>query len=217
MISTPDANTNRPTAQAVAADFLRQEIRSGRLSGGTAIVAAPVAERLGLSRMPVREAIQQLASEGLITIRSNRSAVVTDLGPEEIDELYEMRAVLEGFAMRHVATAIDSRGLQEAELALMRLDSAREDLDWFVSAHDTFHDVFLNYCPRRKMVEEVRRIRAATEPYLRLNLNIGATAIVNTTREHRDLLEAVRSGDPDRAEAEMRRHILRFNVRDIVA
>lgn len=204
-------------AQSHIAQYLREEIRSGRLPSGTPIVAAPVAARLGMSRMPVREAIQQLANEGLITIRSNRSAVVTELGPDDVDELYEMRAALEGYAMRHVAKTIDARGLQEVELALLRLDQAREDVTWFVAAHDIYHDALLAYCPRRQMVEEIRRIRHATEPYLRLNLRVGSAAIVNTTGEHRDLLDAIMTRDSDRAEDEMRRHILRFNVRNIVS
>ena len=208
-----DPHRNAPSH---VADYLREEIRSGRMPGGTPVVAAPIAAKLDVSRMPVREAIQQLAYDGFVTIRSNRSAVVTELGPDDIDELYEMRAALEGFAIRHVARCIDERGLQEAELALLRLDQARQDVTWFVSAHDMYHDAFLEYCPRDKMVEEIRRIRQVTEPYLRLNLRVGATAIVNTIREHRDLLDAIQSRDPDRAEAEMRRHILRFDVRKIV-
>ena len=204
-------------AHRYVADYLREEIRSGRMPGGTPVVAAPIAAKLEMSRMPVREAIQQLANDGFVTIRSNRSAVVTALGPDDIDELYEMRAAIEGFAMRHVVRHIDDRGIQEAELALLRLDQARQNVNWFVAAHDIYHDTFLEYCPRRKMVEEIRRIRQVTEPYLRLNLRIGSTAIVNTICEHRDLLDAIQSRDPDRAEAEMRRHILRFDVRKIVS
>ncbi|WP_299790559.1 GntR family transcriptional regulator [uncultured Marivita sp.] len=203
------------SAQSRVAEYLRQEIRSGRMAGGTPVVAAPIAEHLGVSRMPVREAIQQLANDGFVTIRSNRSAVVTEFGPGDIADLYEMRAALEGYAMRHVAQNIDARGIQEAELALMRLDQAREDVNWFVSAHDIYHDALLAYCPRAQMVEEIRRIRHVTEPYLRLNLRAGLTAFANTTDEHSELLDAVRSGEPDRAEDEMRRHILRFDVREI--
>lgn len=216
MASTPELNSPRGTAQTFVADYLRNEIRSGRMSGGTPIVAAPIATELGLSRMPVREAIQQLAYEGLITIRSNRSAVVTQFSPEEIDELYEMLAALEGYAMRLVTKNIDARGLQEAELALIRLGNARDDLSWFVSAHETFHETFLAYCPRPRMVEEVRRVRAATEPYLRLNLHKDSNASKNTVAEHKELLEAIASGDPDIAEQATRRHVGRFDIREVV-
>lgn len=200
------------SAQSQAYAYLLDEIRSGRLGGGTHVVADKIASTLGISRMPVREAIRQLSSEGFMTIRSNRGAVVTALGVEEIGELYEMRAVLEGFAMRLVATRIDRQGLDEAEIALTRLDRARDDTDWFVTAHDQFHDVLLDYCPRPRMVEEIRRIRRATEPYLRMTLKVSSTAVQNTTAEHSELLDAIRSGDPDTAEAAMRNHVLRTDV-----
>ena len=204
------------SAQAQAYSYLLAEIRSGRLKGGTHVVADRIASALGVSRMPVREAIRQLASEGFMTIRSNRGALVTALGAEEIGELYEMRAVLEGFAMRLVTTRIDRQGLDEAEIALERLDRARENVDWFITAHDQFHDVFLDYCPRPRLVAEIKRIRRATEPYLRMTLKVSSTAVQNTTAEHTELLSAIRSGDPDNAEAAMRNHVLRIDVEALV-
>ena len=204
------------SAQAQAYAYLLAEIRSGRLKGGTHVVADRVATTLGISRMPVREAIRQLSSEGFMTIRSNRGAVVTALGAEEIGELYEMRAVLEGFAMRLVTTRIDAQGLDEADIALTRLDRSREDVDRFIAAHDQFHDVFLDYCPRPRLVAEIRRFRRATEPYLRMTLKVSTTAVQNTTAEHGELLAAIRSQDPDRAEEAMRRHVLRTDVEELV-
>jgi DNA-binding GntR family transcriptional regulator len=203
------------SAQALAYRYLVDEIRSGRLAGGTHVVADKVAQALGVSRMPVREAIRQLASEGFMTIRSNRGAVVTSLGRDEIAELYEMRAVLEAFAMRLVAERIDRQGLEEAEIALQRLDRARTDVDWFITAHDQFHDVLLDYCPRPRLVEEIRRIRHATEPYLRMTLRVSSTAIRNTTREHAEVIAQIRTRDPDVAEAGMREHILRIDVDEL--
>ena len=203
------------SAQAAAYGYLVDEIRSGRLRGGTHVVADKVAQALGVSRMPVREAIRQLASEGFMTIRSNRGAIVTSLGRDEIAELYEMRAVLEAFAMRLVAERINRQGLEEAEIALQRLDRARADVDWFITAHDQFHDVLLAYCPRPRLVDEIRRIRHATEPYLRMTLRVSSTAIRNTTSEHAEVIEQIRSRDPDAAEAGMREHILRVDVEEL--
>ena len=200
------------SAQERAYRHLLDGIRSGALASGARVVAEAVAQELGTSRMPVRDAIRQLASEGFMTIRSNRGAVVTPLSPEAVGELYEMRAVLEGFAMRLTAERIDAKGLEEADLALTRLDRARGDVDWFVEAHDTFHDVLLGYCPRPRLVGEIRRIRSAAEPYLRITLGHSATATANTTDEHRRVLAAVRTGNPDVAEAEMRAHVLATDV-----
>lgn len=204
------------SARAIAYRHILGEIRSGRLPGGTHIAAETVAQSLGLSRMPVREALRQLASEGFVTLRSNRGALVTPLGAAEISELYEMRAVLEGLAMRSVAERIDAPGLSEAEIALERLSRARHDVDWFVQAHDQFHDALARYCHRPRLVSEIERIRSTTEPYLRITLRMSPTAISNTVREHSDVLEAVRSGDPGRAERAMRRHILESDIADLL-
>ncbi len=213
--SGPDSGTDM-SARAIAYRHLLGEIRSGHLTGGTHIAAETVAQALGLSRMPVREALRQLASEGFVTLRSNRGALVTPLGAAEISELYEMRAVLEGLAMRTVAERIDGPGLSEAEIALERLSRARHDVDWFVQAHDQFHDSLTRYCQRPRLVSEIERIRSTTEPYLRITLRMSPTAISNTVREHTDVLEAVRSGDPDRAEAAMRQHILDSDIADLL-
>ena len=203
------------SANALAYNYLMDEIRSGRLRGGTHVVAEKVALTLGVSRIPVREAIRQLASEGFMTIRSNRGAVVTPLGRNEIAELYEMRAVLEAFAMRFVAERINPQGLEEAEIALQRLARSPGDVDWFITAHDQFHDVLLDYCPRPRLVDEIRRIRRAAEPYLRMTLRVSSTAIRNTAGEHAEVVEQIRTRDPDVAEAGMREHILRVDVEEL--
>lgn len=205
------------SAQAQAYSYLLDEIRSGRLAGGTHVVADRIAQRLGISRMPVREAIRQLSSEGFMTIRSNRGAVVTPLGRDAIIELYEMRAVLEGFAMRMVAERFDAKGIDEAEIALQRLDRAREDVDWFITAHDQYHDILLDYCPRPRLVAEIRRIRRATEPYLRMTLRVSSTALTNTMPEHIEVLDTLRTRDPDASETMMRRHVLRIDVEALSA
>ncbi|WP_306118244.1 MULTISPECIES: GntR family transcriptional regulator [unclassified Roseitalea] len=204
------------SARAIAYRHLLSQIRSGHLAGGTHIAAETVAQALGLSRMPVREALRQLASEGFVTLRSNRGAVVTPLGAAEISELYEMRAVLEGLAMRSVVERIDAHGMDESEIALKRLTRARHDTDWFVEAHDQFHDALLRYCHRPRLVSEIKRIRSTTEPYLRITLRMSPTAISNTVREHTDVLDSVRSGDADRAECTMRQHILDSDIAELI-
>lgn len=205
------------SAQLRAYRYLVDEIRAGRLPGGTHVAAESVARALGISRMPVREAIRQLASEGYMTLRTNRGAAVTALGPAEITELYEMRAVLEGHAAGLVAARIDAEGLEEAALALQRLDRSRRDLDWFVRAHDQLHDAILSYCPRPRLVAEIRRIRTATEPYLRLTLRMSPTALAFTVAEHQEVLDALRTGSAAIAEDCMRRHILATDIVSILA
>jgi DNA-binding GntR family transcriptional regulator len=204
------------SAQALAYHHLLEEIRSGRMPGGTHIVAEAAAQALGISRIPVREAIRQLASEGFVQLRSNRGATVTMLGAEQIEELSEIRAALEGLAMARAATRMKPEDFAEAELALQRLDAARGDPDWFVRAHDQFHEVFLVACGRPRLVAEIRRYRTYFEPYLRMNIRRSANALNNTLAEHASLLAAVRNGDPQLIDSEMRAHVMRMDVRDML-
>lgn len=88
--------TPPPSAQQLAYIHLQDRIVSGALPGGTRLKPEPIAQQLGISRMPVREAIRQLNAEGYVTIMPNRGAVVTNRTPEDVIELFEMRAVLEG-------------------------------------------------------------------------------------------------------------------------
>ncbi|GBQ20096.1 GntR family transcriptional regulator [Gluconacetobacter sacchari DSM 12717] len=210
------AATDGHSAQTLVYLHLLEKIRSGQLPGGTHIVSATVADELGVSRIPVREAIRQLATEGFLQLRSNRGAIVTSLSREQIVELCEIRSVLEGLAMVHASTQMKQREFAEAELALQRLAAAGSDIDWFVRAHEQFHDVFLTNCGRPQLVNEIKRQYTVFEPYLRINLRRSPTALKNTVAEHADLLEVVKKGGQSVVETSTRQHIMRMDLQEIL-
>lgn len=207
----------RRSATEEAYDHLLEAIRTGRLPGGTHVTAEEVARRIGMSRIPVREAMRQLATEGYMTIRSNRGAQVTSLSPAEVTELYEMRAVLEGLAFRDSVGALGPRGIAECERALALLEQARSDPDWFVSAHNALHDALGAGCTRRRLWGEIVRLRTAAEPYLRMTLRMSPTAFANTVSEHEALVRCAAEGRRDEAEALMRAHILGGDIAELLA
>src|SRR5690606_37515129 len=88
------------TAQQAAYHYIRERIISGAFPAGSKLNPAKIAQTLGLSRMPVREAILQLDAEGFANMRPNRGAIVTSLSPDGVLELFEMRSVLEALAAR---------------------------------------------------------------------------------------------------------------------
>lgn len=188
--------------------FLLDAIRSGRLGAGTHLSAEETARKLGISRQPVRDAIRRLATEGLIELRPNRGAFIISHGPAEVTELFELRAVYEGLVARDAALSIDGAGLDRARRGLLALGQALSDIDRFIAAHDALHAIFREYCPKTRLKSECMRIQHATEPLLRLMLHHSPTAMDMTMAEHRALVEAIASGDPDHAEIAMRAHIL---------
>lgn len=207
----------RRSATEEAYDYLHEMIRTGRLEGGTHVTSEEVARTMGMSRIPVREAMRQLATEGYMTIRSNRGAVVTSLSPDEVMELYEMRAVLEGLAFRDSVAALDARRLAECERALGLLEQARHDPDWFVAAHNALHDALGAACRRQRLMQEILRLRTAAEPYLRMTIRMSPTAFSNTVAEHEILVRCASEHDTAHAEAIMRAHILGGDIDLILA
>jgi DNA-binding GntR family transcriptional regulator len=196
------------SAQALVYAHLRDRIRNGRLAGGERVVAEVVAASLAVSRMPVREAIAQLASEGLLTIRSHRGAVVTQFSPDELMELFEMRAALEGLAARKAVAALDDDAEDQLFLLLRQLKRAiAVSVDAFIERHGALHAFICATGSGPWLLAETQRLAGAVEPYLRLFFAHHAKA-AETFQDHAALVEVLIARDADRAEAAMRNHIL---------
>ena len=194
------------SAFAEAYNYLRERICDGRLSSGDRIKADDIAGQLGLSRMPVREAIRQLDSEGLLTIRPNRGAVVAVLNPDDILELFEMRSVLEGLAIRRAIDRFDEDAFDELDIRLARLARAKNDSNQWITRHNEFHEFICERSGGARLFADVQRLRTAVEPYLRLVL--GTPRSDGAVDDHRRLVDVIRQGDPEAAEVVMRDHIL---------
>lgn len=196
-----------PSAQQLAYIHLQDGIVSGALAGGIRLKPEALAQQLGISRMPVREAIRQLNAEGYVTIMPNRGAVVTNRTPEEVIELFEMRAVLEGLAARIAAQVANAHEIDELELfnaGLLRL--GQDHVAW-VERHDEFHDQLCRLSRRARLCAEARRLRFAVRPYLRLYTRSHSEFELKG-HEHERLIEEIRRGNGKRAETVTRAHVM---------
>jgi DNA-binding GntR family transcriptional regulator len=167
----------RPVRGASLADEialrLQRDILDGRLALGERLAQDELCARFGVSRTPIREALTKLQSSGLVSLRPNRGAIVRTPPRREVQELYELRAELEGFAAERAAARIGALGLR-------RLDRAQEDLVAAVSgldpavtgtgtelttpigaANDAFHDAILEAADNRTLQRDVLRLRGA--------------------------------------------------------
>jgi DNA-binding GntR family transcriptional regulator len=181
------------------------EIGAGLLRPGDRLTETDLAERLGLSRTPVREAIRQLESDGLVTHVPRLGAVVRRLDLAEVTELYEMRAVLEGTAARfaaRAAAAVELDELDEINAAMRAATTARARYD----ANRQFHRMVLNAARNRFLVKAVEAVQKTL-------LILGPSTLEESARsdaacaEHAGLLAALRARDGTAAEAAMRAHI----------
>lgn len=195
------------TAQQVAYRFIRERILDGTYRAGELLKPHSIAEQLKISRMPVREALRQLDTEGLVTLRLNRTAFVTNLTISEIADLFEMRAALEALTAENIAVNITGAMLVELEKARSAMDDVAGNAVEWARRHAQFHDRLLDICGRPLLAAEIVRLRSAIQPYLLLYAHVYPSTEI-PGNEHRTLISAIRSRDAKLIEMCFREHVL---------
>ncbi|MEO8452745.1 MAG: GntR family transcriptional regulator [Gemmatimonadota bacterium] len=172
----------------MAAIVLREAILSGRFSDLQPLRQEDLATQLGVSKIPVREALRQLEAEGLVTFYPNRGVVVTTLSAAESDAIAEMRVALETLAIRHAIDGLSPRDLRVAASALDDLDHETDVARW--SRHNwDFHARLYAPCGRPLLLSTIQGLHTRVDRYIRLVLStLGHQA--QSQREHRGLLDA---------------------------
>lgn len=197
------------TAEEEAYSYILAGIRKGDYRPGDRIKAEDIASSIGLSRMPVREALRRLSAEGLLIMRPNRGATVCTLTRADIEEIFEMRAVLEGLAVRVGTPRLDDNAIDDLENLLARMERSRhrKDAAW-LAYHRQFHEYICGLSGRPRLLRQIRSLHTALEPYLRVwFVNTEMPVSANAQKEHREIIEAMRNGDPWSAEAVMQEHV----------
>jgi DNA-binding GntR family transcriptional regulator len=194
------------TAEEEAYRFLLDAICMGRFLTGDRLIAEDIASEIGMSRMPVREAFRRLAAEGLVTLRPNRGAIVSGLNIDEMHEVFEMRSVLEGLAIRVAVPKITPRHLSLLERLLDDMDDFRDDSAEWVSRHRAFHEYLCSLSGRPRLMRQITALYSVIEPHMRLWLQ-HADKPLSARQEHSVILDALRAGDAAVAERVVREHI----------
>jgi DNA-binding GntR family transcriptional regulator len=190
---------------------IRSLIVNGQLAPGFHLREGELAEQLGVSRTPVREALRRLAAEGLVESRRNRGAVVGTLSGAALEEVAEARASLEGAAAHRAASRISPRDLDR----LTRLDEQMwalaeagdpDSLDSLAQLNREFHDIVANAAASPSLTSLLRSINYV--PLVRRTFrHYARDALFRSMVSHRELLEALSTGNGPWAEAVMRAHI----------
>ena len=194
------------TIQQAVADAVRTRVISGQLPAGTRIDQDALAAEFSVSRMPVREALRQLGAEGFVTIVPHRGAIVTALSPAEVEEIYEIRAALEGVAARHASQTLTADDLERLRKVLAAMRNEKQ-IDTWVALNAEFHNAINQASMRPRLLELIQRFREQSQPYIRLYVQ-RLHKSTQARKEHRAILEAVADRDADRAEAAVRAHLV---------
>ena len=198
---------NRTLRQQVA-DHLREEILSSRLAPGDELGEVALARSLGISRGPLREALGQLAAEGLVTIVPRRGAVVKRLTRQEFIDAYQVREALESLAIKLAVPrlTVTERAELHRMCEHMERAAADGDTDGFFEINRQFHARLVHASGNTKLEEVHGQLVAQMGRLMKKSVELrGGTE--QSAAEHRAILKAVDAGDPELAARLLEEHI----------
>lgn len=198
-------------ATDLAYERIRQKIIAGDYGAGTHLKEEQVAEDTGVSRTPVREALRRLNSEHLVKFVPNRGAYVASWSPEDIEEIFMLRALLEGHAAYRAATRITAAEIADLEACAAEIDSVlpgQTDRERFIilGANHRFHSIVLEAAHSERLTKvlswlvEIPLILKTFERYSALDIE-------RSNHHHREMIDAFKSRDPRWAQNVMDTHL----------
>lgn len=197
------------SASITASELIRTAIVDGRLAPGRRLKEEELARELGMSRTPIREALLILQSDGLVESYPRRGAVVRSYAVEDLDDVYQLRAVLEGHAARRAATRISTEDIERLEGSCERFEQLRaaDDLQDLVKENLFFHNVILDAAESARLRGLVRKVIEVPLVYKSYYWYSVEQKLISQ-HYHRQLTRAFRTGDAERAEMIMKEHVL---------
>jgi DNA-binding GntR family transcriptional regulator len=192
------------TPEAIATE-LRGELLAGVLRPGAELSQVELAERFGVSRIPVRDALRILAGEGLVEIELNRGAKAISLTPEQVREVYDLRILLECDCLRRAAKTLTPAALLEIDRVRQKSDLDADGPDW--AAGDwAFHRSIYQHAGRPRQIAMIESLRRTCQ----LFVSAYSTMPGKTPRwlnEHRGIFRHLQKGETEKAIAVLREHL----------
>jgi DNA-binding GntR family transcriptional regulator len=203
--ATAAALRNQSRSEFVYAS-LRDAIWEGRFTRGERIPEEEIARSLGVSRTPVREALQRLQERGMLTVGAGRSLVVAELSKQQVLELYAMREILEGSAARFAAQHANEAEIDILHRLLDEFDKHRDDPRLLVSLNRRFHGAVCEAAHNRYLIQTLDGMHDALA-LLHSNTFRVPNRTSESDAEHRRIVLAIERRNPDAAETAARDHV----------
>ncbi|MBE3584280.1 MAG: GntR family transcriptional regulator [Limnochordaceae bacterium] len=192
----PQELENYKPLRELVFDALRQAILSGSLRPGERLMEIQLAEQMGVSRTPIREAIRKLELEGLVVMVPRKAAYVADMTVKDIHEVFEIRAALERLAVELATQRIQPAEVAELGRVLDQMQTALQNGEWAVSAQleAEFHELLFAACRNARLHQLIRNQREQLQRFRPWMLSVPGR-LQAALHEHRSLWEALRRGD----------------------
>jgi DNA-binding GntR family transcriptional regulator len=203
-------------ASSAATELIRQAIVDGRLPPGRRLKEEELARELGISRTPIREALLMLHAEGLVDAAPNRGAAVRSHSVEDLDDLYQLRAVLEGYSTRRAATRLSDDEISSLRESCERFDGLLADgadMNALVKENLVFHQTILESSGSERLTAMVRQVIELPLVY-RSYVWYSPEQQRISAHYHVQITRALEARDAERAELVMKEHI--FEARDLL-
>jgi DNA-binding GntR family transcriptional regulator len=194
----------RKTAVELVVDALRTRILTGQLAPGLALRQEALAQELGVSRIPLREAIRQLSSEGLVDLLPHRGSYVSMLSLNEVRDFFDVRLQLEPWLIEQATTRVATKDLDHAAQVVRKMDGVSPDqwgqLNW------QFHELLYLAADRPLAVNIVRALHEKTERYFRFQI-VNTPIRQQAHHEHMNLIALCAARKPKAARVALEHHI----------
>jgi DNA-binding GntR family transcriptional regulator len=194
------------TAHGYVRETLRRDILNGKLLGGTRLGQTDIAKRLGVSTTPVREALRDLASEGLVMIDPHRGGFVQELNREDVVEAYQIRQQLEPMALKFAMPLITDEDVERIAQLNDELGSAPHTAAW-VQLNNSFHMAIYEPSKRTRLVSIIGSLHDATVMAVGARLTHTSGVREEVHEEHSQLIDAIRRRDLDEALTVLEHHL----------
>lgn len=196
----------RKTTQELVTDALRQAILNGYFGDGEPIETTELANKFGVSRMPIRIALQQLEKEGLVLLPPHKKAVAVKLSPDEVRKISAIRYELEALAIRESSSRITSSHIEKAEKLISKMDQCQSSKE-FVRLNMEFHNIIYQPCQNEPLINIITQYRNNVERYLHIYLK-DMESIRMANEDHKQILQSLKDHNIMEAEKQIRKHLM---------
>lgn len=193
--------TSYRTMQEIVYDTIRESILNGHYPPGHRLIADDLAKELGVSRMPIREALHRLEVSGLVMMLPHRGAIVSEFSEPDIIEVYHIRAVLDGLAARLAAPNLSDADFKQLDTHLKEMEKkiSAGDTEAFLRANREFHTVVWKAARASRLQELLENLYDTSQPFRNTSLQLPGRA-EQILEEHRQIADALKQRDAVTAE-----------------
>ena len=204
-----DLDSYQPLREAVC-ETLRDAIRKGILEPGERLMEVQLAEELGISRTPVREAIRKLEQEGYVIMMPRRGTYVADISTGDIIEIFEIRSALESLATGLAARRIEPDELETLQNLLVEIEGyiAKNDIEKIVETDIKFHGLLYQVSRNERLVNIISNLKEQLARFRTLSMSYPGR-LQETLEEHSEMVEAIANGDVSAARDAAEHHMER--------